>query len=273
MKGFFIEISNELIDPKHCRQMGDSVWLFMWFLDKMTVIDHDIGEGKVLGGKPIKYEDVKDDLGISRSTYIRWLEALRKGEYIRTLRTPYGQVVTVLKAKKRFSRKVSEERDDSEMTHQKEGKMSQKRNISQPKVTHLSHENDTSNKTVSVDNTEDTLSMSGASATKQPTPKEKSEWFFKNIVKDPLPDEMKQFLVQLAERTGMEKRFIWNETRAFVNYWTEKSQSGKSESWQMQKTFEVDRRLDTWFRRADKNVPRGMGMRRQGKGLIIAGKQ
>lgn len=113
--------------------MGDSVWLFMWFLDKMTIIDSEKGEGKVLGGKPIKYEDVKDDLGISRSTYIRWLSVLRKWKYLKTLRTPYGQVITVLKAKKRFGR--SSKNDTSE----------------KPEMTHLSHENDTSNKTVSVD--------------------------------------------------------------------------------------------------------------------------
>lgn len=144
MKGFFIEVSNDLLDPKHCQQMGDAVWLFMWFLDKMTVIDHDIGEGKVLGGKPIKYEDVKDDLGISRSTYIRWMEALRKEPYIKTLRTPYGQCITVLKAKKRFGRSV---KNDTSVENR-----SSKNATSDPQeMEHHSHENDTSNKTITGD--------------------------------------------------------------------------------------------------------------------------
>ena len=106
MKGFYIEVSNDLLDPKHCHTMGDAVWLFMWFLDKMTIIDSDLGEGKVLGGKPIVYTDLEIDLGISRSTFFRWSEILKQGGYIRTLRTPRGQVITVLKAKKRFGRSV-----------------------------------------------------------------------------------------------------------------------------------------------------------------------
>ena len=165
MKGFFIEVSNDLLDPKHCQQMGDAVWLFMWLLDKMTVIDHDLGEGKVLGGKPIKYEDVKDDLGISRSTYIRWLEILRKEPYIATLRTPYGQVITVLKAKKRFGRSVIND------TSEKKARSSKTGTSDTPKVTHLSHENGTSNKTVSVDTTVDTNTTAPGGAEGSEPPK------------------------------------------------------------------------------------------------------
>ena len=158
MKGFYIEISNGLLDPKHCQQMGDSVWMFMWFLDKMTVIDHEKGEGKVLGGKPIKFNDVKDDLGISRSTHIRWIEKLRDGGYIETTRTPYGQSVLVKKAKKLFGRCVKND------TYKINKEMFQKCDISDPKMTHLRPKNDTSNKTVSVDNTvrQDTAPTSGA---------------------------------------------------------------------------------------------------------------
>jgi len=112
MKGFYIEVSNNLLDSRHCKQMGDAVWLFMWFIDKVTTITSE--KGKVLGGKPIKYEDVKEDLGISRSTYFRWLETLKSGGYITTLRTPYGSCIVITKAKKRFNKKSS---DDSNMTH------------------------------------------------------------------------------------------------------------------------------------------------------------
>lgn len=135
MKGFYIEISNNLLDPKHCRQMGDAVWLFMWLIDRMTVIDYDEGKGKVLGGKPIKFDEVTGDLGISRSTYIRWMEVLRKGDYVETTRTPHGQCVTVMKAKKRFGRSVKNDTSDV------------------PDMTHQMSENETCNKTVSVDST------------------------------------------------------------------------------------------------------------------------
>lgn len=107
MKDFFIEVSNNLLDPLHCQKIGDSVWLFMWLIDKMTSINENKG-GKVLGGKPIKYVEIKKDLGISRSTYYRWMKKLEDSGYINTIRTPYGVSIVVLKAKKRFNKKVSD---------------------------------------------------------------------------------------------------------------------------------------------------------------------
>ena len=105
MKGFYIEITNNLLDPKHRNAMKESVWLFMWCLDKMTSISEE-GIGKVLGGKPIKYKEVEKDLGISERTYARWVARLKKYQYINIKRTPYGCVITVNKAKKRFGRSV-----------------------------------------------------------------------------------------------------------------------------------------------------------------------
>jgi hypothetical protein len=106
MKGFFIEVTNNLLDPKHRAAMRESVWLFMWCLDKMTSINEE-GIGFVLGGKPIKYEEVKAELGISVRTYRRWTDQLKKSGYINVLRTPYGCVLTVNKARKRFGRAVN----------------------------------------------------------------------------------------------------------------------------------------------------------------------
>jgi len=105
MKGYYIDITNNLLDPKHRVAMKESVWLFMWFLDKMTSISEE-GIGLVLGGKPIKYKEVYKDLGISIRTYVRWLNKLKKAKYINVKRTPYGCVISVNKAKKRFGRKV-----------------------------------------------------------------------------------------------------------------------------------------------------------------------
>ena len=92
--------------------MGSSVWEFMWLLDKMTSCDEN-GIGKVLGGKPIKSSEISADLGITESNIRRNLGKLRKEGYINTLRTPYGLVITVLKAKKVFQK-----RDVLKPTHQ-----------------------------------------------------------------------------------------------------------------------------------------------------------
>ena len=105
MKGYYIEITNNLLDPKHREAMKESVWLFMWLLDKITSISEE-GIGKVLGGKPVKYKDIKEDLGISRMTFMRWTEMLKSSGYIFTIRTPYGLSFSVNKAKKVFGKKV-----------------------------------------------------------------------------------------------------------------------------------------------------------------------
>lgn len=139
MKGFGIYVKNDLLDPKHHERMGVSIWLYLWLLDAMTSISEQ-GVGSVLGGKPIKYEDVNKDLGLSRSTYLRYVATLKEAGYIETKRTPVGLVITVHKAKKIF-KKGSVKSD----TSQKASDMS--------KVTHLMSENDTSNKDNTVDNT------------------------------------------------------------------------------------------------------------------------
>lgn len=100
MKGFGIYVKNNLIDPKHIESMGVAVWLYLWFLDKMTSVNEQ-GVGKVLGGRPINYEkDVYLELGISESTYNRWISKLRDCGYVNTIRTPYGLIPTINKAEK-----------------------------------------------------------------------------------------------------------------------------------------------------------------------------
>jgi len=66
----------------------------------MTRIDDTTRLGYILGGKPVCYEEVYADLGISHRTYDRYIELLREHGYIVTTRTPRGLTVAVTKAKK-----------------------------------------------------------------------------------------------------------------------------------------------------------------------------
>lgn len=99
MKGFGIYVKNDLLEIKHVKNMGQSVWLFMWCLDKMTSISEE-GIGKVLGGQPITSLMIEEELGISGATYDRWIKILKIHKYINTKRTPYGVIISVNKAKK-----------------------------------------------------------------------------------------------------------------------------------------------------------------------------
>ena len=104
MKGYYIEVTNNLLEKKHRKAMGTAVWEFMWFLDKITRIDDD-GVGWVLGGKPINLDDIVAELGIHPVNVSKNLTKLEKAGYIHIIHAPYGMSVRVAKAKKRFSSK------------------------------------------------------------------------------------------------------------------------------------------------------------------------
>ena len=146
MKGYYIEVTNNLLDTKHYEHMKESVWLFMWLLDKITSINED-GVGKVLGGKPITHEDVSNEINMSRTTYWRYLQELKKHGYIQTLRAPTGLIISVMKAKKRFGRDVPKmkHRSKSDVADVKH-RLSECKTSDVPDVKHP-------NKTVPVDNT------------------------------------------------------------------------------------------------------------------------
>lgn len=98
---FFITISNGLLTAEHRKRIGPAVWEFMWLIDKVTRVDVD-GKGWVLGGKPIKLEEIS--LGQHANTTSENLQRLRENGYIETIRTPYGMTIKVIKAKKRFTK-------------------------------------------------------------------------------------------------------------------------------------------------------------------------
>ncbi len=142
MKGFGIEIKNDLLDPKHIGNMGVAVWMYMWCIDKMTSINED-GVGKILGGKPIKFEDIGDDLGIPMRTYRRWIVTLKKYGYINLQRTPYGIIISVNKAHKHFGKRYA--------------KSGTSLFPDVPETAHLSDKSGTSNKTIQLDSTINTI--------------------------------------------------------------------------------------------------------------------
>lgn len=53
-----------------------------------------------------------------------------------------------------------------------------------------------------------------------------------------------------CEDAGIPQTFVIREMVKFKNYWTEPSQNGKKVRWELEKFFDVKRRLGTWFRKA-----------------------
>ena len=104
MKGFYIEVTNNLLEKKHRKQMGTSVWEFLWCLDKITIIKNSVGI--LLGGRPVKLEEIESDLGITKPKISKNLNKLKNLGYIDIKIAPYGIIISVNKAKKRFAQKV-----------------------------------------------------------------------------------------------------------------------------------------------------------------------
>jgi hypothetical protein len=152
VKGYNIEVKNNLLEPKHIQNMGAAVWLYMWLLDKITSINEN-GVGKVLGNRAITHDEVYDEIGVDRRTYQRWVKRLRDYGYINTLRTPHGLVITINKATKSFKK-----RSDKSVT----SPAKVKRQIGTSEATKVSHQNDKNvasiiKKTIAVDSNTNVL--------------------------------------------------------------------------------------------------------------------
>ena len=89
-----------------------------------------------------------------------------------------------------------------------------------------------------------------------PSPKEKARDFFS---KGEVYKNARQKLLEIASEQAVD-----SELSKFSDYWTEKNSTGTKERWQMQKTFEVEKRLGTWLR----NVSKFTGTKSRGKQIV-----
>lgn len=55
-----------------------------------------------------------------------------------------------------------------------------------------------------------------------------------------------QYFNTLIEK-GFNEQVVKSEMLKFISYWTEPDKSGKKQRWEKQETFEISRRLLTWF--------------------------
>ena len=59
-------------------------------------------------------------------------------------------------------------------------------------------------------------------------------------------------VVEILEKNGLTNEQAYVEIQRFIAYWTEPSKSGRMVKWEMQKTFEIKRRLTTWLNNSNK---------------------
>jgi len=82
---------------EHVGTVGMAIWLYLWCLNRIT-FERD-GVGYVLGGAPVKVEQIAGELGRSQRALRRDFAKLRT-RYLRLRWTPYGYVIQVLNSRK-----------------------------------------------------------------------------------------------------------------------------------------------------------------------------
>lgn len=80
------------------------------------------------------------------------------------------------------------------------------------------------------------------------TPREEAQKFFLMVEAD--SNDLVVFLESLNRETNIPQEIARKEIRKFCSYWTELNSTGKKQRWQTERTFEVKRRLGTWFSKA-----------------------
>src|SRR3990167_7234316 len=102
---FYIQVSNGLLKDNHRKRLGMAVWEFMWCIDHITQIDEN-GIGWVLGKRPVKLREIKAGQGVTEKAISQNIKKLKREDYIVVIYAPYGLIIGVKKAKKRFNQKV-----------------------------------------------------------------------------------------------------------------------------------------------------------------------
>lgn len=62
-------------------------------------------------------------------------------------------------------------------------------------------------------------------------------------------EERQERLISGLTERGIPEVVARSEIKKFINYWSEKTKTGRKQRWETEKTFELRRRLTTWFSR------------------------
>lgn len=108
--------------------------------------------------------------------------------------------------------------------------------------------------------TSSTPGLPGMEEERPETPGEFAKRFFTGN-----EDVVGSIIINISEKTGMPEEEVRKEMKKFILYWTEPNKRGDKVRWQQQATFEVQRRLYTWF----SNKKPASSYQRSGAGRVI----
>ena len=93
-----------------------------------------------------------------------------------------------------------------------------------------------------------------------PTPAEEANDFFSNPTKQ-------EAAITMLTNKNIPRDVAKKEIDNFISYWTELNSTGTKERWQMEKTFELKRRITTWINKS--NIFSKKTFNKESKGIII----
>jgi len=187
---------------------------FMW--NKDIII---IKEGQFLTGR----KELSEATGIPETTIERALEFFEKnGHQIEQQKTTKFRIITIVNWK--------EYQGDN---NKKDRKTDNRRTTDGQQTDTNNNDNNDNN---------DNKSVPASAVT---TPAETSKLFFNS------EENQEKVITYLIEK-GVADILARQELSKFISYWTELNKSGSKQRWEMEKTFEVQRRLNTWFANMNK---------------------
>lgn len=86
--------------------------------------------------------------------------------------------------------------------------------------------------------------------TKESSPKKIAIDFFNAVMHE--TQQYQYLTTEISEKKKIPKEVVELEIKKFTYYWTEPNSTGNKQRWELQKTFEVARRLATWLDNANK---------------------
>lgn len=225
--------------PPCVREIWD--WMLMRAMHKDG---KDLKRGQLI----CTYRDIQEGLhwfiGFRKMTYSKWdceraLKALMKATMITTTKTTSGLIVSIINYAKYQDARNYESHNES---HNEATMKPQTTETIEKNEEELKNEKNRYKETLPIGNPnrykEPLTRESGAAP--PPTPREEAEDFFTN-------GDKQRAVVEWLKAKGIPEQAAVQEVAKFVSYWTEPSLSGKRQRWQTEKTFEIKRRLATWF--------------------------
>lgn len=120
-----------------------------------------------------------------------------------------------------------------------------------PNLGHISNKDIPTNIDSNINNTSITYE------TKNEVPKVEVNDFFEKVTAG--GEDFQIMVSKMAELTKLPPAMVASELKHFTIHWTERNKTGTKMRWEIEKTFEIRRRLVTWFNNKKTNFGRNKG--------------